>query len=151
MENDEKSPLFPLDELVTSYATAKRLFDEALGEWRISFAAYRVLSELYREDVIAIKELAERCNVGASQLAVLLRELEREGYIFRRKNPADGRSRRICLSDQAMKRRAESDALQRKTSEQLIQYGRFTPSEIAHLSSLLLRLSEALGHPDAEL
>jgi len=58
-----------------------------------------ILDELYREDGLAMKELATRIRRDKSTVTTLVKKLEFLGYVERKADPADGRYWLICLTE----------------------------------------------------
>jgi DNA-binding MarR family transcriptional regulator len=87
-------------------------------------------------------ELAERLRMSKQALNYQLGELERLGYLERRPDPEDGRSRRIALTErgQAMGRTIR-DAVAEMEQEWAEKLGE---EQFAQLRALLVRLNESV-------
>lgn len=62
---------------------------------------FPALLELYEEDGQTQKQLVEKLDVEQATLANTLARMERDGLILRKEHPADGRARRIYLTEKA--------------------------------------------------
>jgi DNA-binding MarR family transcriptional regulator len=87
-------------------------------------------------------ELAERLRMSKQALNYQLGELERLGYVERRPDPADGRSRRIVLTErgEAMGRTIR-DAVAQMEEEWAQKLGE---RQFTQLRALLVKLNETL-------
>lgn len=75
----------------------------ALQPLGLSRAQYLALSELWLEDGLTQRQLAERLGVEQATMANTLVRMERDGLIDRKPNPDDGRSQRIWLTEAAQR------------------------------------------------
>lgn len=50
-----------------------------------------------------LTDLAARANMTRASMAELVDELERNGYVYRRPDPEDGRAKRVCLTRKGRK------------------------------------------------
>ena len=87
-------------------------------------------------------ELAEKINRDKSTATVLVRKLEKEGFIFMEKDSSDSRKKIIRLSEKGMKFNSATENL----SRQLISsaFSSFSDNEKEELLSLLYRIYENL-------
>ena len=96
---------------------------------------------------ISVSALAELASVRKQTMAEAVEQLERLGYVERRPNPADRRSRLVFLTDRGAAVRPVTHA----TAERVEQYWAKLTSraELEELRALLLRLLTALraGEP----
>lgn len=70
------------------------------GEVRPSYGS--VLVPLLDEDRLRMGELARRSRVSKQTMTTLVRLVERDGLVARRRDPDDGRATRVHLTDRAM-------------------------------------------------
>ena len=94
------------------------------------------------EAIKALNELAEKINRDKSTATVLVRKLEKEGFIFVEKDSSDSRKKIIRLSEKGMKFNNATENL----SRQLISsaFSSFSDNEKEELLSLLYRIYENL-------
>lgn len=86
-------------------------------------------------------ELAERLRMSKQAVNYQLGELERLGYIERRPDPEDGRSRRIALTERGV---AAGHTIRDAVSEMEQEWARkLGNSQFAQLRALLVKLNEA--------
>lgn len=90
-------------EIARLYAAALQGALQPLG---LSRAQYLALSELWLEDGLTQRQLAERVGVEQATMANTLVRMERDGLIERKPNPDDGRSQQIWLTEVAQRLRA---------------------------------------------
>ena len=91
---------------------------------------------------IAVSALAELANVRKQTMAEAVEQLERLGYVERRPNPDDRRSRLVFLTDLGAAVKPVTHATAERVEE---QWAKLTsPAELEELRALLLRLLTAL-------
>jgi DNA-binding MarR family transcriptional regulator len=113
-------------------------------EHRFSLSQGAVLGRLDREGTRSIGDLASAERVRPQSMAQTIADLEAEGLIARRPDPADGRRTLVALTEQGREtleadRRQREGWLARAIAEDL------SPGEqelLARATSLLQRLSE---------
>src|ERR1700678_839411 len=114
------------------------------AEHRFSLSQGAVLGRLDREGTRSIGDLASAERVRPQSMAQTIADLEAEGLIARRPDPADGRRTLVALTEQGREtleadRRQREGWLARAIAEDL------SPAEqelLARATSLLQRLSE---------
>lgn len=91
---------------------------------------------------ISIADLAEMAGVRKQTMGEAVEQLERSGYVERRPNPRDARSRLVFLSDRG---RSVEPVARSAGDRAEDQWARLTSSsEVEALRSGLLRLAEAI-------
>ena len=90
-------------EIARLYAAALQGALQPLG---LSRAQYLALSELWLEDGLTQRQLAERVGVEQATMANTLVRMERDGLIEKKPNPDDGRSQQIWLTEVARRLQA---------------------------------------------
>lgn len=85
-------------EIARLYAAALQGALQPLG---LSRAQYLALSELWLEDGLTQRQLADRVGVEQATMANTLVRMERDGLIEKKPNPDDGRSQQIWLTQAA--------------------------------------------------
>jgi DNA-binding MarR family transcriptional regulator len=69
------------------------------GEVRPSYGS--ILVPLFEEDGLRMGELARRAHLSKQTMTTMVRLLEREGLVYRKRDPADGRAFRVVLTAEA--------------------------------------------------
>jgi DNA-binding MarR family transcriptional regulator len=96
------------DDLGFLLAKATRRWNELLeerfraagwGEVRPSYGS--ILVPLFEEDGLRIGELARRSRLSKQTMTTMVRLLERDGFVLRDRDPADGRAFRVVLTAKA--------------------------------------------------
>lgn len=97
---------------------------------------------------IAVRELAVQAGVRKQTMAQSVDQLERAGYLERRPNPRDGRSRLIVLTERGRAVRpvaaSVGDRIERRWAELT------SPEEFETLRDLLHRLLDRIGQADPD-
>lgn len=101
-------------EIARLYAAALQGALQPLG---LSRAQYLALSELWLEDGLTQRQLAERVGVEQATMANTLVRMERDGLIEKRPNPDDGRSQQIWLTEVAHRLQAPATEAAARANE----------------------------------
>ena len=126
-----------------------RIFSRMLKEHGIEInpAQGRILFVLWREDGIAISELARRTSLGKSTLTSMLDRLEEAGYILREHSAKD---RRAILVKRTEKDRAAQAAYERVSAAMTdLYYAGLTEAEIDRFEASLAQILENLSGQEA--
>ena len=112
------------------------------GLFKLATSHGNILFVLSRFKSLSLGELAEKINRDKSTATVLVRKLEKEGFIFMEKDSSDSRKKIIRLSENGMKFNSATENL----SRQLISsaFSSFSDNEKEELLSLLYRIYENL-------
>lgn len=128
-----------------------RVFQKLLAQCGISEfngAQGRILFVLWEKDDIAIRELSEKTGLAKTTLTSMLDRMEKSGHITRRFDPADRRTVRICLTENARSLREKYDEVSAKMNE--IFYGGFSNDEILAFEKALGKILENLIEKEHE-
>lgn len=128
-----------LDELLCFdlYAASRamtRRYRPLLEELGLTYPQYLVVVVLGATAPSSIKQLAETVQLDHATLTPLLRRMESAGLLMRERDPADGRSFRLRLTDQGRHVHAATEDVQCTIREEL----GLTPDQI-HRLQLVLR------------
>lgn len=93
-------------------------------------------------DGIPVGELAARAGVRKQTMRESVEQLERSGYVERRPNPRDGRSRLIFLTPRGQQARPAAKAAGDRVEAYWAQLT--SPDEVESIRSALLRLVRAI-------
>ena len=87
----------------------RRFAEEGYGQVRPEYGS--VLIPLYEEDGLPMGELARRARLSKQTITSMVREMERDGLVERRPDPADRRITRIVLTREARRFRVVAEAV----------------------------------------
>jgi len=93
---------------------------------------------------ITVSDLAELARVRKQTMAQAVDQLERTGYVERRPNPRDGRSRLVCLTERGMSVPPVTHAAADRVEQRWAQLT--SKQELETLRAGLLRLLTELRH-----
>jgi DNA-binding MarR family transcriptional regulator len=77
----------------------ERFRDAGWGAVRPSYGS--ILVPLFEEDGLRMGELARRSRLSKQTMTTMVRLLERDGLVQRKRDPEDGRAARILLTEKA--------------------------------------------------
>ena len=121
---------------VTTYSNFERHLGKPFGLRKIEFS---LLMLLLSNGPLAPKQLAGALTLTAPNLSLLLDRLQNRGLLRRERNPADGRSQHIVLTDKGRRLARASAAAAGPMETELLQ--RLSRAEHAMLIELLCRLA----------
>ncbi|MCE5189811.1 MAG: MarR family transcriptional regulator [Eubacteriales bacterium] len=95
------------------YAASKevvRLYKPFLDEIGLTYTQYIAMMALWESRALSVKELGERLYLDSGTLTPLLKKMEAQGLVLRKRSAADERSVIVTLTDQgeALKQRAKN-------------------------------------------
>ncbi len=115
-------------------------FRPLLHENSLTEQQWRVLRALYAYNEMESKELANRCCLLSPSLTGILKRLQQQGYVQRRKSEEDQRRTIISLTDKA------NELFQRLSPEVEASYKafieRYSEKKLNELMEMLKELSE---------
>lgn len=94
-----------------------QLYDAALAPCGLSVSQRSILLHVSRGDRPSMTELAHAMVLDRSALARNIQPLERDGYLVLMRDEADGRSRRVALTEAGRAKLAESNRLWRQAQD----------------------------------
>ena len=116
----------------------KRLAEKGLPDFASSHGF--ILFQLSAKDALSMKELAEKINRDKSTATVLVRKLERDGFVKTAPSPGDARSKLVSLTS---KGKRYNDVTAELANDLLkIFYKGFSDVEKKNACSYLLRIAE---------
>lgn len=109
MEIDTTQPL-PLDDHLcfSLYATSRaiqKLYHDGLSANGITYPQYLVLVSLYQYKNLSVKELGELLSLDSGTLTPLLKRLENEGLVVRKRSKEDERVVNVYLTEAGIQKR----------------------------------------------
>lgn len=117
-----------------------RRYRTLLADMGLTYPQYLCLLVLWRRDGLALKEIGEQLGLDSGTLTPLLRRLEAQGLLTRRRDGADERQMRVTLTAQGRALREKAASL----PAQLQQATGLAPAELAALRDRLEALRLAL-------
>ena len=69
-----------------------------LAAYNLSLSQFAVLEALYHLGTLSQRDLAEKLLKSTGNMSIVLKNLERRGFISRVRNPDDHRYMRVCLT-----------------------------------------------------
>ncbi|PIE25075.1 MAG: homoprotocatechuate degradation operon regulator HpaR [Neptuniibacter caesariensis] len=114
-------------------------FRPLLHENALTEQQWRVLRALYAYNEMESKELANRCCLLSPSLTGILKRLEQQGYVQRRKSQEDQRRTIIRLTDQA------NELFQKLSPEVEERYKHFTDRYDEKKLKLLIEMLKELS------
>jgi MarR family transcriptional regulator, organic hydroperoxide resistance regulator len=111
-----------------------------LGELNLTYPQYLVLLVLWEEGTITVGRLGERLQLDSGTLSPLLKRLEANGFVRRRRSAADERTVEVTLTPagRRLERRAQC------IPEQLLCAAGLTAKDAAELRDMVRHLTDAL-------
>ncbi|SEB87908.1 DNA-binding transcriptional regulator, MarR family [Nocardioides exalbidus] len=136
-----------LDELVCFdlYAASRAMtqrYRPLLEEWGLTYPQYLVVVLLGGTGQSSIKDLAATMRLDHATLTPLLRRMEDAGLVTRRRDPDDGRSSLVGLTDLGREAHAGADAVQCRIVEDL----GLAPDDVRALQLLLRGITASMDH-----
>ena len=107
----ENQLCFPL------YATAKeiiRVYKPLLDELNLTYTQYIAMMVLWQQKELTVKELGEALYLDSGTLTPLLKKMEAQGLVLRKRNAADERSVIITITEDGEKLRERAAAIPEK-------------------------------------
>ncbi|AUJ33119.1 MAG: MarR family transcriptional regulator [Liquorilactobacillus nagelii] len=100
------------DELCFAIYTTQKIYNkfyvESLKEYGLTYPQYITLLSLWENnEPMMIKELGKKLNLDNGTLTPLLRRMEKEGWVDRKRSKEDARKVYICLSRKARIKKCE--------------------------------------------
>lgn len=97
---------------------------------------------LDKKDGLRQKDISKRLNVAPATLTMMIKRLEKEGLVYREKDPLDGRVYRVYISDKGRKVSEEAKNIFKIIEEDC--FGNFSKEERESLDKILSKVQENL-------
>ena len=101
-------------------AQMRRDYSEMLRELDLHVGQDNLLCKLWREDGIPQMQLTEYMNCEPPTTTNMVKTLEKKGFVYRKKDPADGRVTRIYLTDKGSAVREPIEKVWHKQQDKLL-------------------------------
>lgn len=98
--------------VVRAYHLCSELIATRLAAVGVKTSEHEILVNLRRQPGLSQQALAARCFTAKSHISGLLGDLESRGWISRQPDPADGRVKRLSLTDAGAEVAARTAAIQ---------------------------------------
>ena len=118
MSHYEQEPDSPFVVLAHFYPAVQRAFSQRLG---MSFSRIEVLHELMHEGELSQAELARRLDKEGALLTRFLKQMEADGLVTRRVDPADNRYTLVRLAPAGETTLQRMDALGQEQERALLE------------------------------
>ncbi len=120
-ESDKKDPLLLANQLCFPlYAASRkiiRLYTPLLEPIGLTYTQYITLMVLWEEDSTNIKSLGDRLLLDSGTLTPLLKKMESEGLIIRKRDQNDERNVRVSLTGKGRALREKAAEIPNRMSE----------------------------------
>lgn len=137
---DTSKPIALDDHLCFSfYATSRaiqKLYHDGLSKNNLTYPQYLVIVALYEYKEVTVKKLGELLSLDSGTLTPLLKRLENEGLVVRKRSKEDERVVNVYLTDNGVKKRESVNDL----PEILVEKSGFTEDEWNSLEDLSKKL-----------
>ena len=99
----------------------RRQYSEMLRELDLHVGQDNLLCKLWTEDEITQMQLTELLNCEPSTVTNMVKTLEKKGFVYRKKDPNDGRVSRVYLTEKGLAVREPIKQIWRKQQEKLLK------------------------------
>jgi len=99
----------------------RRQYSEMLRELDLHVGQDNLLCKLWTADDITQMQLTELLNCEPSTVTNMVKTLEKEGFVYRKKDPVDGRVSRVYLTKKGLAVREPITQIWRKQQEKLLK------------------------------
>ena len=113
----------------------------------LTTAQYSILQQLWKNDGIKFKQLAEACCCSQSTITGIVDTMEKKDVVIRKMNPEDRRSVLVMLTDKGKKLENETPNINSILDNCC---SGFDPNDIQLLTILLKKLDKSLVDPESD-
>ncbi len=113
----------------------------------LTTAQYSILQQLWKNDGIKFKQLAEACCCSQSTITGIVDTMEKKDVVIRKMNPEDRRSVLVMLTDKGKKLEKETPNINSILDNCC---SGFDPNDIQLLTILLKKLDKSLVDPELD-
>lgn len=104
MDNSSRQDLLQLENFLcfSIYSAGhafNRVYKPLLDQLGLTYPQYLVMVILWQEDNQSVRSIGEKLYLESSTLTPLLKRLEANGFVSRKRDPEDERSVRVSLTD----------------------------------------------------
>ena len=130
-------PIYAASRLIT------RAYQPLLEKLALTYPQYLVMMVLWENDQVSVNTITDKLILNTNTVTPLLKRMEVQGLITRRRSKADERSRTISLTEKGLKLREQAAEVPMQLAEKL-DVGELDIDEIIDLRDKLNRLIEAI-------
>ncbi len=113
----------------------------------LTTAQYSILQQLWKNDGIKFKQLADACCCSQSTITGIVDTMEKKDVVIRKMNPEDRRSVLVMLTDKGKKLEKETPNINSILDNCC---SGFDPNDIQLLTILLKKLDKSLVDPELD-
>ena len=99
----------------------RRQYSEMLRELDLHVGQDNLLCKLWTADDITQMQLTELLNCEPSTVTNMVKTLEKKGFVYRKKDPVDGRVSRVYLTEKGLAVREPITQIWRKQQDKLLK------------------------------
>lgn len=99
----------------------RRQYSEMLRELDLHVGQDNLLCKLWTADEITQMQLTELLNCEPSTVTNMVKTLEKKGFVYRKKDPVDGRVSRVYLTEKGLAVREPITQIWRKQQDKLLK------------------------------
>ena len=99
----------------------RRQYSEMLRELDLHVGQDNLLCKLWTANEITQMQLTELLNCEPSTVTNMVKTLEKKGFVYRKKDPVDGRVSRVYLTEKGLAVREPITQIWRKQQEKLLK------------------------------
>ena len=99
----------------------RRQYSEMLRELDLHVGQDNLLCKLWTTNEITQMQLTELLNCEPSTVTNMVKTLEKKGFVYRKKDPVDGRVSRVYLTEKGLAVREPITQIWRKQQEKLLK------------------------------
>jgi MarR family transcriptional regulator, organic hydroperoxide resistance regulator len=120
----------------------RRQYSEMLRELDLHVGQDNLLCKLWTADEITQMQLTELLNCEPSTVTNMVKTLEKKGFVYRKKDPVDGRVSRVYLTEKGLAVREPITQIWRRQQEKLLKG--LTAENRAFLNEFLKQMEKNL-------
>jgi DNA-binding MarR family transcriptional regulator len=136
--------------LYTNSRVFIQLIQHYLNEFNLTYPQYLVLSILWEEDGILVKEIGERLHLDSGTLTPLIKKLESVNYVKRHRGESDERTVHVELTYPGKSLQSKVQLAMIKLEEKLIKLKHLNLPELNQSLDILLESVETLKNSTKE-
>ncbi len=125
----------------------EKLQRKIIQKENLTTAQYSILQQLWKNDGIKFKQLADACCCSQSTITGIVDTMEKKDVVIRKMNPEDRRSVLVMLTDKGKKLEKETPNINSILDNCC---SGFDPNDIQLLTILLKKLDKSLVDPELD-
>lgn len=118
-------------------------YRQGLDELGLTYSQYAVMLVLWQHDAVSMGSLCEQLHLDSGTLSPLLKRLEKQGRVTRRRRPEDERTLEIACTEQGRELREKAKAVQQMAEQATGMSGGELAALREQLNELAGRLRDA--------